>query len=55
MERAGEGVEVLRVQATSHPRKTTNIYLLDDDDGVVVYETGAVHNATEISLDPPCR
>jgi glyoxylase-like metal-dependent hydrolase (beta-lactamase superfamily II) len=48
MERAGEGVEVLRVQATSHPRKTTNIYLLDDDDGVVVYETGAVHNATEI-------
>src|SRR6478735_7917999 len=48
MERAGEGVEVLRVQATAHPRKTTNIYLLREGDGVALYETGSAHNAEEI-------
>jgi glyoxylase-like metal-dependent hydrolase (beta-lactamase superfamily II) len=49
VERAGERVEVLRVQATAHPHKTTNIYVIEDDDGgVVVYETGSVGNAEEI-------
>jgi hydroxyacylglutathione hydrolase len=49
MERAGEGVEVLRVQATAHPHKTTNIYFLEDEGGVIVYETGSVTNAAEIA------
>jgi hydroxyacylglutathione hydrolase len=49
MDRAGEGVEVLRVRATAHPRKTTNIYFLEDDGGVIVYETGSVTNAPEIT------
>jgi hydroxyacylglutathione hydrolase len=48
MERVAQGVEVLRVQATVHPQKTTNIYFLEDDDGVIVYETGSVGNAEEI-------
>jgi glyoxylase-like metal-dependent hydrolase (beta-lactamase superfamily II) len=48
MERVGEGIEVLRLQATVHPHKTTNIYFLQDDDGVLVYETGSVGNADEI-------
>ena len=48
MERVGEGVEVLRVQATAHPHKTTNIYFLEAEDGIIVYETGSVTNAQEI-------
>lgn len=48
MERAGEGVEVLRLRAPGRARRTTNIYLLADDGGVVVYETGSVGAAGAI-------
>ena len=42
MERAGEGVEVLRLRSPGRIQRTTNIYLLQDDGGVVIYETGSV-------------
>jgi glyoxylase-like metal-dependent hydrolase (beta-lactamase superfamily II) len=48
MERAGEGVEVLRLRAPGHVQKATNIYLLHDDGGVAVYETGSVGAARPI-------
>jgi hydroxyacylglutathione hydrolase len=48
MERAGEGVEVLRLRAPGRLQKTTNIYLIEDDGGVVVYESGSVGAADAI-------
>jgi glyoxylase-like metal-dependent hydrolase (beta-lactamase superfamily II) len=48
-EKAGDGVEVLRLRPP-FPRlqRLTNIYLLDDDGGVTVFETGSLRNAEEI-------
>jgi glyoxylase-like metal-dependent hydrolase (beta-lactamase superfamily II) len=48
MERAGEGVEVLRLRAPGRVQRTTNIYMLEGDSGVVVYETGSVGAADAI-------
>lgn len=48
MEGVGEGVEVLRLRAPSRIQKTTNIYLLEDDGDVLVYETGSVGAADAI-------
>ena len=48
MERANEGVEVLRLRAPGRVQRTTNIYLLEGDGGVVVYETGSVGAADAI-------
>jgi glyoxylase-like metal-dependent hydrolase (beta-lactamase superfamily II) len=48
MERAGDGVEVLRLRAPGRLQRTTNIYLLEEDGGVVVYETGSVGAAAAI-------
>jgi glyoxylase-like metal-dependent hydrolase (beta-lactamase superfamily II) len=48
MDRAGEGVEVLRLRAPGRPQRTTNIYLVQDDGGVAVYETGSVGAAEAI-------
>jgi glyoxylase-like metal-dependent hydrolase (beta-lactamase superfamily II) len=48
MERVGEGVEVLRLRAPGRVQRTTNVYLLEDDGGVVVYETGSVGAADAI-------
>lgn len=49
LERAGDGVEVLRVRPPARVQKLTNIYLLaGDGDGVVVYETGSVGAAGAI-------
>lgn len=47
-ERAAEGVEVLRLRPPARVQKLTNIYLLDDGDGLVVYETGSVGAADAI-------
>jgi glyoxylase-like metal-dependent hydrolase (beta-lactamase superfamily II) len=48
VERAGDGVEVLRLRAPGRLQRTTNIYLLQDGDGVLVYETGSVGAADAI-------
>jgi glyoxylase-like metal-dependent hydrolase (beta-lactamase superfamily II) len=48
VERAGEGVEVLRLRPPARLQKLTNVYLLADDGGVVVYETGSVGAADAI-------
>lgn len=48
MERAGDGVEVLRVRPPGRVQKLTNIYLVADDGGVLVYETGSVGAASAI-------
>lgn len=48
MERAGEGVEVLRLRTPGRVQRATIIYLLDDDGGVVVYESGSVGAAGAI-------
>lgn len=48
MELAGEGVEVLRVRPPARAQKLTNIYLLEDDGGVLIYETGSVGAAAAI-------
>jgi len=47
-ELVGPGVELLRLRATGRLRRTTNIYLLEDDGGVVVYETGSAGAAPAI-------
>jgi hydroxyacylglutathione hydrolase len=49
MERVAEGVEVLRLRPP-FPRfqRLTNVYLLEDDGGVTVYESGSARNAGEI-------
>ena len=48
-EKVGDGVEVLRLRPP-FPRlqRLTNVYLLDDDGGVTVFETGSFRNAGEI-------
>lgn len=48
LEQVGEGVEVLRVRMPLRPRKVTNIYFLEDEGGVVVYESGSVADAEVI-------
>jgi hydroxyacylglutathione hydrolase len=48
MERAGEGVEVLRVRSPGRLQRTTNIYLIKEDGGVTVYESGSVGAADAI-------
>jgi glyoxylase-like metal-dependent hydrolase (beta-lactamase superfamily II) len=48
MERAGVGVEVLRLRPPSRVQKVTNIYLLEDDGGVALYESGSVGMARAI-------
>jgi glyoxylase-like metal-dependent hydrolase (beta-lactamase superfamily II) len=48
VDRAGDGVEVLRVRALGRLQRTTNIYLIEDDGGVVVYETGSIAAAEAI-------
>ena len=49
MERAGEGVEVLRLRPPSRVQKLTNIYLLADDGGIALYESGSVGMAGAIA------
>ena len=48
-ERVAEGVEVLRLRPP-FPRlqRLTNVYLLEDDGGVTVFETGSARNADAI-------
>jgi hydroxyacylglutathione hydrolase len=48
VERIGEGVEVLRVRSPGRVQRTTNIYLLEADGGLTVYETGSIGGATAI-------
>lgn len=48
VERVAEGVEVLRLRAPGRLQRTTNIYLLEADGGVIVYETGSVSAANAI-------
>ena len=40
-ERIAEGVEVLRLRPPSRLSRMTNVYLLDDGDGVTVFEAGS--------------
>jgi hydroxyacylglutathione hydrolase len=47
-ERVADGVEVLRLRPTSRLQRLTNIYLLEDDGGVTVFETGGVGAASAI-------
>jgi hydroxyacylglutathione hydrolase len=47
-ERAGAGVDVLRLRAPSRVQKLTNIYLLEDDGCVTLYESGSVGMASAI-------
>jgi glyoxylase-like metal-dependent hydrolase (beta-lactamase superfamily II) len=42
IERVGEGVEVLRLRPRARVQRLTNIYLLADDGGVTVFESGSV-------------
>jgi hydroxyacylglutathione hydrolase len=48
MERVAEGVELLRLRPPGRPQRLTNIYLLADDGGVAVFETGAQTAARHI-------
>ena len=48
LERAGEGVEVLRLRPPARVQRLTNIYLLEDEGGVTVFETGSVGAAGAI-------
>lgn len=48
MERVAEGVEVLRLRPPGRPQRLSNIYLLADDGGVTLYESGSVGMADRI-------
>jgi hydroxyacylglutathione hydrolase len=48
-ERVAEGVEVLRLRPRGRVQKLTNIYLLPEDGGVVVYESGSLSMAGAIA------
>jgi hydroxyacylglutathione hydrolase len=47
-DRAGAGVDVLRLRPPSRVQKLTNIYLLENDVGVTLYESGSVGMAAAI-------
>ena len=47
-ERVGDGVEVLRLRPPGRVQRLTNIYLLEDDGGVTLFESGSVGMAGAI-------
>jgi hydroxyacylglutathione hydrolase len=48
LEKVGEGAWLLRARPPGRPQKLTNIYLLEDEDGVTVYDSGSVGMADAI-------
>ncbi|MDQ3985898.1 MAG: MBL fold metallo-hydrolase [Actinomycetota bacterium] len=48
VKRVAEGIEVLRVRAPGRLLRETNIYLLEADGRVIIYETGTVFAANAI-------
>jgi hydroxyacylglutathione hydrolase len=48
MERIGDGVEVLRLRPRGRLQRLTNVYLLEDGEGVTLYESGSVGMADAI-------
>jgi glyoxylase-like metal-dependent hydrolase (beta-lactamase superfamily II) len=49
VERVADGVEVLRLRPRGRVQKLTNIYLLQDDGGLTVYESGSANMAESIA------
>ena len=48
-ERVADGVEVLRLRPPSRLQRMTNVYLLEDGDGVTLFESGSKNMAGAIS------
>jgi glyoxylase-like metal-dependent hydrolase (beta-lactamase superfamily II) len=53
VERVAEGVRVLRLRPPGRAQRLTNVYLLDDGDGVTLFESGSVTQAAEIAAAAP--
>src|SRR5438105_1227217 len=49
IERAGDGVEVLRLQPPARVQKLTNIYLIEDGGAIALFESGSVGMARDIA------
>jgi glyoxylase-like metal-dependent hydrolase (beta-lactamase superfamily II) len=53
IERVADGVRVLRLRPPSRAQRLTNVYLLDDGDGVTLFESGSVTQVAAIAKAAP--